>query len=98
MIEAPLRADDRALVLASDGLWDVLTLERVAHYLDHTAKSADLLATLIADAAENDDNDGAGGAAEAAVRSILTVTPRDRCGVFLRRNLPPTCRKSASDC
>ena len=59
VIEAPLRADDRALVLASDGLWDVLTLERVAHCLHHTAKSADLLAKrLIADAAEKgtDDN------------------------------------------
>ena len=58
MIEAPLRADDRALVVASDGLWDVLTLERVAT-LHHTAKSADLLAKrLIADAAEKgtDDN------------------------------------------
>ena len=59
VIEAPLRADDRALVLASDGLWDVLTLERVAHRLHHTAKSADLLAKrLIADATEKgtDDN------------------------------------------
>ena len=47
------------LVLASDGLWDVLTLERVAHCLNHTAKSADLLAKrLIADATEKgtDDN------------------------------------------
>ena len=59
VIEAPLRADDRALVLASDGLWDVLPLERVAHCLHHTAKSADLLAKrLIADATEKgtDDN------------------------------------------
>ena len=35
---------DKMLVLASDGLWDVMTHERVLHCLKNTAKSPDLIA------------------------------------------------------
>ena len=50
---------DKALVLASDGLWDVLSPERVLHVLVHTAKSPDLVAKrLVAEAidAKSEDN------------------------------------------
>ena len=38
------RPADKALVLASDGLWDVMSEARVLHCLQHTAKSPDLIA------------------------------------------------------
>ena len=40
----PLGSGDKALVLASDGLWDVMPHSRVLHCLERTAKSPDLIA------------------------------------------------------
>ena len=39
-----LQPDDKMIVMASDGLWDVMSYERVLHCLKHTAKSPDLIA------------------------------------------------------
>jgi len=50
---------DRALVVASDGLWDVVSPERVLHCLVHTAWAPDLIAKrLVAEAIDgkSDDN------------------------------------------
>ncbi len=55
----PITPADRALVLASDGLWDVMPMERVLHCLRHTAKSPDMIAKrLLMEALERgtDDN------------------------------------------
>ena len=43
----PRTAADRALVVASDGLWDVITPERLLHCLRNTAQSADMIAKRI---------------------------------------------------
>ena len=40
-------AEDRALVLATDGLWDVVDARRLLQCLAHTAWSADLLASRL---------------------------------------------------
>ena len=39
-----MTSEDKLLVLASDGLWDVMSDERVLHCLKNTAKSPDLIA------------------------------------------------------
>ena len=44
LTSVPIGPHDKALVLASDGLWDVMPDARVLHCLRHTAKSPDLLA------------------------------------------------------
>ena len=36
--------DDKALIMGSDGLWDVLPDERIIHCLFNTAKSPDMIA------------------------------------------------------
>jgi len=54
-----LRPDDNVLVMASDGVWDVLTPERVCFFLRNTAKAPDMIAKrLISEAldAGTDDN------------------------------------------
>ena len=40
----PRTAEDKAIVMASDGLWDVMSSERVLHCLNNTALSPDLIA------------------------------------------------------
>ena len=50
---------DRALILASDGLWDFVPHERLLHCLTHTAPSPDMFAKrLLQDALDrgSDDN------------------------------------------
>ena len=50
---------DKAIILASDGLWDVMSPERVLHCCNHTAKSPDMLAKrLLTEALDRgtDDN------------------------------------------
>jgi len=56
---AALSEADKALVIASDGLWDVMPAARVLHALNNTARSPDLIAKrLIFDAMDRgaDDN------------------------------------------
>ena len=54
----PRTAADRALVVASDGLWDVITPERLLHCLRNTAQSADMIAKrLLFDAMERGTKD-----------------------------------------
>ena len=44
IMEATIGPDDKALIMGSDGLWDVLTDERIVHCLFNTAKSPDMIA------------------------------------------------------
>lgn len=58
VLEYSLQPADCALVLASDGLWDVMPDARVLHCLKHTAKSPDMLAKrLLFDAMERGTTD-----------------------------------------
>ena len=53
-----MHADDYALVLASDGLWDVLSEDRVLHCLQKTAKSPDMIAKrLVSEAFDSGSDD-----------------------------------------
>jgi serine/threonine protein phosphatase PrpC len=59
IVAIPRGEGDLGVILASDGLWDVLTEERALHCLRHTARSADMLAKrLVFDAMDKgtDDN------------------------------------------
>ena len=58
MRHVQVTAEDKALVLASDGLWDVMPHARVLHCLQHTAKSPDLIAKrLLQEALDRGTND-----------------------------------------
>ena len=53
-----VQEDDYALVLASDGLWDVLSEAKVLHCLKHTAKSPDMIAKrLVSEAYDHGSDD-----------------------------------------
>jgi serine/threonine protein phosphatase PrpC len=69
---------DKAVVLASDGLWDVVSNERVLHCLIHTAKSPDMIAKrLLAEAMERGTTDNT---------TVLVIFLKDLAGSCSPKN------------